>query len=54
LINNSNVIEGGNNQASSNVETTGSFRVFFPDGTMSSATGGHDNIEAFQELFKLA
>ena len=33
-----------------NVESTETFQVFFPDGSMCSATGGQANIERFQQL----
>ena len=34
----------------SNVETTGSFVVFFPDGSMTELTGGQENINKFKDL----
>jgi len=33
-----------------NVESTETFKVFFPDGTMSATNGGQANLEKFQEL----
>jgi len=41
-------------ESDNNVETTESFRVFFPDGTMSSLNGGQEKIEEFRELLKAA
>jgi len=37
-----------------NVETTESFKVFFPDGSMSSLNGGQENLAAFQKLVQRA
>ena len=42
------------NSSDNNVETTESFKVFFPDGSMSSLHGGQDNLQKFQELVKQA
>ena len=35
-----------------NIETTESFKVFFPDGSMSSLHGGQQSLEKFQDLVK--
>ena len=34
----------------SNAETTESFEVFFPDGSMMELTGGQENINKFKDL----
>ena len=36
----------------SNVESTETFKVFFPDGTMSETNGGQANLEKFKELVR--
>ena len=41
-------------EGDSNVESTESFKVFFPDGTMSATNGGQQNLEKFRELVKQA
>ena len=38
----------------SNIETTESFKAYFPDGTMSSLSGGQENVERFRELVQKA
>ena len=38
------------NSEDSNVETTESFEVFFPDGSMTELTGGQENINKFKDL----
>ena len=48
IIDNSSVdIEGD-----SNIESTESFKVFFPDGTMSETNGGQANLEKFKSLVR--
>jgi hypothetical protein len=37
-----------------NIESTESFQVFFPDGTMSSLMGGQESVLKFQELVQAA
>jgi len=37
-----------------NIEVTESFKVFFPDGYMTSETGGQSNLAAFQEIVNKA
>jgi Helitron helicase-like domain at N-terminus len=37
-----------------NIEKTESFQVFFPDGTLSSLTGGQESMQQFQKLVKSA
>ena len=57
LIDNSETVhtdDDGNSTHSSNIESTESFQVFFPDGTMSPVTGGQDNLQKFQELVQAA
>jgi len=43
-----------NTELSSNVESTESFQVFFPDGTMSPLTGGQGCLKDFQEMVNAA
>ena len=50
LVDNSTEDESKEN----NVETTESFKVFFPDGSMSTLNGGQANLEAFQKLVQQA
>jgi hypothetical protein len=57
LIDNSETVhtdDDGISKHSSNIESTESFQVFFPDGTMSPVTGGQDNLQKFQELVQAA
>ena len=53
IVNNSQTEDGGND-LNNNIESTESFQVFFPDGTMSAVNGGQENIERFNELLKVA
>lgn len=48
LVDNTSPEESGEN----NIETTESFKVFFPDGQVSSLTGGQRNLDVFQSLVK--
>ena len=43
-----------NDTSGCNIESTESFQVFFPDGRMSSTTGGQLRIEEFKELIREA
>ena len=52
LIDNSNVVEG--DPMKSNIETTESFSVFFPDGTMNSLQGGTGSVDDFKEMINQA
>ena len=52
MIDNSRLEEG--TSAASNIEATESFQVFFPDGTVSSTTGGQNNLSEFQEMIQAA
>jgi len=36
----------------SNVESTETFKVFFPDGTMSETNGGQANLDRFKDLVR--
>ena len=47
-IDNSTIVES--DPEHSNIESTESFQVFFPDGTVCGPTGGQANIEKFREL----
>ncbi|MCK7498888.1 MAG: helitron helicase-like domain-containing protein [Comamonadaceae bacterium] len=53
LIDNSNNVESNDN-GHNNIESTESFQVFFPDGTMCPVTGGQQNLEKFQDLVQAA
>ena len=35
-----------------NVELTESFEVFFPDGTLSSLTGGQKTMEEYRDMIR--
>jgi len=48
LIDNSRTDTGEN----SNVESTETFKVFFPDGTMSETNGGQANLDRFKDLVR--
>ena len=50
LVDNTSPEDSGEN----NIETTESFKVFFPDGHVSSLTGGQKNLDVFQNLVKKA
>ena len=54
LIDQSKQVEGNEDAGSSNVETTETFEVYFPDGSVSTLTGGQENLEHFQELIRAA
>jgi hypothetical protein len=57
LIDNSETVHGhddGTCSNGNNIENTESFQVFFPDGTMSSLTGGQESLLKFQELVQAA
>jgi hypothetical protein len=60
LIDNSKIVDRGDNissrdcTSSSNIESTESFQVFFPDGTMAPLTGGQESLQQFQELVQAA
>ena len=51
LIDNS-IEQDSLNANDSNIETTESFQVFFPDATLSPLTGGQDTIEDFKRLVR--
>jgi hypothetical protein len=53
LIDNSKAVDSTENEEN-NIESTESFQVFFPDGSMTSLTGGQANLELFQELVQAA
>ena len=53
LVDKSRTQDGAMNEES-NIESTESFQVFFPDGTMSPLTGGQDDLQKFQELVQAA
>jgi hypothetical protein len=53
LVDNSITVDGTNNE-NNNIESTESFHVFFPDGTMSTLTGGQESIDKFRELVRAA
>ena len=48
----SSTIDSG--EGDNNVESTESFKVFFPDGTMLETNGGQENLEKFRELVRIA
>jgi hypothetical protein len=50
VVDNSIAVDGIN----SNIETTESFQVFFPDGSMSSATGGQESLAQFNQMLHAA
>ena len=52
LIDQSREVEGEQDVSSSNVESTETFEVYFPDGSVSSLTGGQEDLERFQELIR--
>ena len=52
ILDNSIAVEESN--CDNNIEMTESFHVFFPDGTMSSVTGGQDSLEKFTQLVTAA
>ena len=52
VLDNSISVEGG--ESKNSIETMESFQVFFPDGTMCSATGGQDSLEKYTELLQAA
>lgn len=60
LIDNSRIVDRDDNHisrdctSSSNIESTESFQVFFPDGTMAPLTGGQESLQQFQELVQAA
>ena len=53
LIDNSMVAEVGETN-NNNIERTETFQVFFPDGTVSSTTGGQGDISQFQSMVQAA
>jgi len=50
IIDNSILVESQDN----NVETTESFQVFFPDGTVNECSNGQENLEDFKKIVKTA
>jgi len=54
LIDNSRTENSQEPRRNNNVESTESFQVFFPDGTMSPLTGGQRSLEDFQEMVRSA
>ena len=54
LIDQSREVEGEQDISASNVESTETFEVFFPDGSVSSLTGGQEDLQHFQELIRAA
>ena len=47
-------VEGDQDATASNVESTETFEVFFPDGTASTLTGGQEKLDRFKELVRAA
>jgi hypothetical protein len=41
-------------EENNNIETTESFQVFFPDGSMSQVSGGQESVEKFNEILHVA
>ena len=54
LIDQSREVQGIEDGSASNIESTETFKVFFPDGAATSVTGGQENLKQFQELVKAA
>jgi hypothetical protein len=55
VLDNSMEVDGSDDDNdNNNIEETDSFQVFFPDGTMSSLTGGQENLEQFNEILQAA
>ena len=54
LIDQSTEVMGDQDTESSNIESTESFEVYFPDGSVSSTTGGQEELQKFQELVNTA
>ena len=53
LIDNSKTLEERTvSETDNNIESTESFEVFFPDGTMSPATGGQSDVQQFKDLIQ--
>ena len=52
IYDNSVLVDGS--EENNNIEQTESFQVYFPDGTMSSLTGGQENLEQFNEMIQAA
>ena len=50
LIEDVQQVPGGDDDKSKNVETTETFKVFFPDGTVDETNGGQDSINKFRSL----
>jgi len=50
LIEDVQQVPGGEDDRSKNVETTETFKVFFPDGTVDETNGGQDSLNKFRSL----
>jgi hypothetical protein len=51
VVDNSITVEG-EIVVNNNIESTESFNVYFPDGTMTAVSGGQENLQAFNDLVK--
>ena len=49
LIDDTQVVEGSEDQEQRNIEETETFRVFFPDGSMNQIEGGQKSMEDFKQ-----
>ena len=54
LIDQSTEIDADENNGASNIESTETHEVFFPDGAASTLTGGQEDLQQFQELVQAA
>ena len=54
LIDNSREIQDSEDAPGSNIEKSESFEVFFPDGSVSTLTGGQKDLDRFKDLVRAA